>query len=88
MNNIFGEKNLIFLKFVGKKNVKKKFVCFFFLADFGEARGCSTNSFVINWLSNPLFKISLRCRHALMVEDGAFSHKIDYFTFFLEILNL
>ena len=23
-----------------------------------------------------------------MVEDGAFSHKIDYFTFFLKILNL
>ena len=25
-------------------------------------------------------KISLRCRHALMVEDGAFSHKTDYVT--------
>ena len=33
-------------------------------------------------------KISLRRRHALMVEDGAFSHKIDYVTIVLEILNL
>ena len=28
-------------------------------------------------------KISLRGRHALMVEDGAISHKIDIVTFFL-----
>ena len=27
-------------------------------------------------------KISLRRHHALMVEDGAFSHKIDYSKFF------
>ena len=33
-------------------------------------------------------KISLRRRHALMVEDGAFSHKIDYIAIFLEIFNL
>ena len=33
-------------------------------------------------------KISLPRCHALSVEDGAFSHKIDYVTFFLEILNL
>ena len=58
-----------------------------FFADPGEARGCSTNSLVINSVSNTLVKISLRRRHALMVEDGAFSHKIDYVTFFLEILN-
>ena len=32
-------------------------------------------------------KISLWRRHTLMVEDGAFSHKIDYVTNFLEILN-
>ena len=32
-------------------------------------------------------KISLQCRHALMVEDGAFSHKIDYVTIYKEILN-
>ena len=32
-------------------------------------------------------KISLLRRHALMVEDGAFSHKIDYVTIFKEILN-
>ena len=33
-------------------------------------------------------KISLRRRHAPMVENCAFSHKIDYITIFLEILNL
>ena len=33
-------------------------------------------------------KISLRRRHALMVEYGAFSHKIEYATIFFEILNL
>ena len=33
-------------------------------------------------------KISSRRRHALTVVDGAFSHKIDYFTIFKEILNL
>ena len=33
-------------------------------------------------------KISLRRRHAPMVGNGALSHKIDYITIFLEILNL
>ena len=33
-------------------------------------------------------KISLRRRHALKVEDGAFSHKIAYVAIFWEILNL
>ena len=33
-------------------------------------------------------KISLRRPHALMVEDGAFNHMIDYITIFWEILNL
>ena len=32
-------------------------------------------------------KISLLRRHALMVEDGAFSHKIDNVSIFQEILN-
>ena len=32
-------------------------------------------------------KISFRRRHALMVEDGAFSHKKNYITIFLKILN-
>ena len=32
-------------------------------------------------------KISLRRRHALTVADGAFSHKIDYVTVLLKILN-
>ena len=33
-------------------------------------------------------KISLRRRHALIVEDGAFSHRVYYVTIFWEILNL
>ena len=33
-------------------------------------------------------EISLQRRHALLVEDGAFSHKIDYITIFEEIINL
>ena len=33
-------------------------------------------------------EITLRRRHALMVKDGAFNHKIDYVTIFVEILNL
>ena len=33
-------------------------------------------------------KISVRRRHAQIVEDGAFSHKIDCITIVLNILNL
>ena len=33
-------------------------------------------------------KISLRRRHALIVEDGAFGNKIDYVAIFLKIQNL
>ena len=40
------------------------------------------------WLSHWSFvKTSLQRRHALMVEHGAFSHKIDYVTIFLKIQN-
>ena len=51
------------------------------LADPGEARGFSRNTFVINWfadsLSDPLVKISLWRFHAQTVKNGASSHK-DY----------
>ena len=52
----------------------------YYLADPGKARGCSINTFVTDSLikSVHFVKISLRRRHALLVEDGAFSHKIDY----------
>ena len=33
-------------------------------------------------------KISLQRRHTLRVEDGAFSHKIDYVIFFGEVTGL
>ena len=36
------------------------------------------NSLIKSWF----VKISLRRRHAQMVENGAFSHKIDYITIF------
>ena len=58
------------------------------LADLGKARGCSTNTSVINSVSDPLVKISVWRRHSLMVEDGAFSHKIDFIPNFWDILNL
>ena len=61
------------------------------LADLGEARGCSTKTFVINWLicwlSDPLVKISLRRRHTQTVKNGASSHKTNYIDIFSEILN-
>ena len=53
------------------------------LADPGKARGCYTNTFVIDSLSRSWFvKISLQRRHALTVADGAFSHEIVYVTIF------
>ena len=46
-----------------------------------------TYTFVINSLTHCSFdKISLRRGHALMVEDGAFSHKIVYVRFFRRFL--
>ena len=46
-----------------------------YLADPGEARGCSTTTFAINLLI--MRSHALPC-HALTVGDGAFSHKIAY----------
>ena len=52
---------------------------FLFLADSGEARGCSTNTSITDsFLRSWFVKIYLRRRHALIVADGAFSHTIDY----------
>ena len=45
-------------------------------------------SFIDYLRDSSLVKLSLWRRHALMVEDGAFSHKIDYITNFLEIKNI
>ena len=48
-----------------------------FLADqAGSTNTSGTDSFIQSWF----VKISLRHRYALMVADGAFSHKIDYVT--------
>ena len=65
-------------------------MAYLLLADPGKARGCSTNTFVIDSLtdlSNPLVKISLRRRHAQTVRNGASSYKTNYIDMFLEILN-
>ena len=52
------------------------------LADPGEARRCSTNSLVINWLiksvSEPFPPTALRRRHAQTARDSSSSYKIDY----------
>ena len=73
----------------GSKQKKKLGIS---LADPGEARGCSTNTpaadWLINWLSNPLVKISLRRRHAQTVKNGASSHKTNCIDIYSEILNL
>ena len=52
--------------------------------------GCSTNTSVIHALIKQLTfgKISLWRRHAIMVEDGALSHTMDYVKYFLKIPNL
>ena len=61
------------------------------LADPGEARGCSTNSLVINWLidwvSHPFPPTALRRRHAQIVRDRASNYKIDYLIVIKSFLN-
>ena len=65
---------------------------FYFLADPGKARCCSTNTFVIHWFINwfihPLVKISLRRRHGQTVWSGASSHKRNYIDILSENLSL
>ena len=62
------------------------------LADPSKAKGCSTNTFVIHWLSewvsDPLVKISLRSCHTQTVKNGASNHRTNYIEIFSEILNL
>ena len=70
------------------------FLCFF-LADPGQARGCSTNSLVINLLINsfsqsvsqPFPPTALRRRHAKRVRGSSSSYKIDYFIVIKNFLN-
>ena len=61
----------------------------FFLADPGEARGCSTNSLVIHWLirwfSQPFPPTAVRRRHAQTVRDS--TYKIDYVMVIKNSLN-
>ena len=60
------------------------------LADPGKAGGCSTTTSVINSFIHLLilkFSESLWGSHAFMVEDRAFSHKIDYVPISKENLN-
>ena len=61
------------------------------LADPGEARGCSTNTFVINSfinsVSQPFPPTALRRRHAQTVRDSSSSYKIDYVIVIKTYLN-
>ena len=61
------------------------------LADPGEAKGCSTNSLVINSLSQsvsqPFSPTALRRRHALPVRDSSSSYKKDYVIVIKTFLN-
>ena len=62
-----------------------------FLADLGEARGSSTNTFVIHSLikslSDPLLPTALRRRHAQTVRDRSSNYKIDYIIVIKNFLN-
>ena len=61
------------------------------LAEPGEARGCSTNTFVIhsliNSLSQPFPPTALWQGHAQTVRDSTFSYKIDYVIVIKNFLN-
>ena len=62
-----------------------------FLADPGDARGCSTNSLVIHWLihwvSEPLPHTALQRCHSQTVRDSTSSYKIDYVIVIKNFLN-
>ena len=83
------EKNLLFYLSLDVDKTSKNKTAYFqfyvlqfwYLVDLSEARGCFTNSFVINWIITWRFdKTYLWRRHALLIEDCAFSPKIDYTT--------
>ena len=63
-----------------------------YLADQGEAKGCSTNSSVTHSLTekfnNPFPPAALRRRHAQTVRDTSSSYKIDYVIVMKNFLNL
>ena len=62
-----------------------------FLADLGEIRGCSKNTFVIHSLierlRDPLVHTALWRRHAQTVKNRTSSYKIDYFIVIKNFLN-
>jgi hypothetical protein len=61
------------------------------LADPGKARGCCTNSFVINSfiqsVCEPFPPTALQCRHAHTVRDNSSSYKIDSVIVIQKFLN-
>ena len=76
---------------MGGGGVESKGVAVLFLADPDEARGCSTNSLVINsftqWVCQPFPATALRRRHAQMVRDISSSYKTDYVIVIKNFLN-
>ena len=93
-------KKKIWLTIIIRIKKKMRFFSRFYLWPFKNyilqtwsGRGCSTNTFVTNYFFNSLNdycfpKKSLQSHHAPMIGYVAFSHKIEYITSFLEILNL
>ena len=57
----------------------------------GEARGCSTNTYVTHsftdWFIHPLVPKAIRRRHAQTVQDRSSSYKIDYVIVIKNFLN-
>ena len=70
-----------------KEREKKSPCCKVLLANPGEARGCSTNSLVINSLSEPFPPTALRCRHSQAVRDSTSRYKLDYVIMIKNFLN-
>ena len=67
-------------------------MCLSYVADPIKARGCYTNTvvihYVINLVRDPFPPMALRCRQSKIVRNGDSSHKIEYITQVLSIINL
>ena len=60
---------------------------YIYLVDPGKARGCSTKTYVTDWLSHRLVKIYLRHFHAQKVKNGASSQETIYIDIFSDDLT-
>ena len=73
---------LIFIIFKNLKDLIMRKFSFTYLADPGEAMGCSTNSLVIHWLIQWVSQLfppeAVLRRHVQTVRDSSSSYKTDY----------